>query len=383
MTETRLREVAERAQKSFWESGVPSPNRMICDAYMKGDRHMKRILSLLCLLAFVSFGGLMSKANAETNEIRIGWQPAAFFEFFYAQQEKLFEKAGLKPTYVKFSSSPPMLAAMKAGDLDIAFGGMPAYVAAIAERMDVSLFCWLETGNTSLIMQPSQEITSAKQLVGKKIATVNGSSAQWTLMKYLANEKISLKDVTIVYMALPSLMPAFANKDVDGVSVWEPWGFKLTSVGGKPFGPFVGASDYVQPAIYWGRRQWMADHPQTMNRFLEALDDSLHAIRAKPEAGADALARYAGMDSTDALKILTMHKHVLAKDMREVFQESPLAFKPNLDEKYSGQVKFTKEMADFLFKNGNITRELDLDEIAKATAPEYLEAYIASRPASR
>ena len=160
-------------------------------------------------MIFCAFGGLINAANAETNEIRIGWQPAAFFEFFYAQQEKLFEKAGLKPTFVKFTSGPPMLAAMKAGDIDIAFGGMPPFIAGVAEGMDISVFCFLETGNTSLIMQPSEEITSASQLVGKKIATIFGTSAHWTLLKYLNAEKIPLKDVSIVNMAIPSMMPAF------------------------------------------------------------------------------------------------------------------------------------------------------------------------------
>jgi hypothetical protein len=36
-------------------------------------------------------------------------------------------------------------------------------------------------------------------------------------------------------------------------------------------------------------------------------------------------------------------------------------------------------MADFLFHNGNITRELSFDEVVKATSPEYMAAYIASR----
>jgi ABC-type nitrate/sulfonate/bicarbonate transport system substrate-binding protein len=344
---------------------------------------MKRLLSLACLGMFCAFVGLPNAANAETNEIRIGWQPAAFFEFFYAQQEKLFEKAGLKPTFVKFTTGPPILAAMKAGDIDIAFGGLPPFIAGVIAGMDISVFCWLETANTSLIMQPSDEITSANQLVGKRIATIFGTSAHFTLLKYLNAEKIPPKDVLIVNMAIPSMMPAFANKDVDGVSVYEPWGVKLMSIGGKPVGPFVGASGYEQPGIYWGRRQWMAENPQTMKMFLAALDESLRAINAKPEAGAEALARYAGMDSADALKILTMNKQLLVKDMPEALEGSSLAFKPKPGEKYSGLVRFTKEMADFLYRNGNITRELDFDEIMKATAPEYMEAYISSRPPAK
>src|SRR3954467_11078270 len=174
---------------------------------------MMRLLSLGLFLVFHTLTGLTSFAKAETHEIRIGWQPAAFFEFFYAQQEKLFEKAGLKPVFVKFTTGPPMLAAMKAGDIDVAFGGMPPFIAGVAEGMGISLFCFLEVGNTSLIMQPSEEITSARQLVGKKIATIFGTSAHWTLLKYLNDEKIPLKEVTIVNMAIPSMMPAFTNKD--------------------------------------------------------------------------------------------------------------------------------------------------------------------------
>lgn len=344
---------------------------------------MKRLISLACLAMFCAFVGLINTAKAETNEIRIGWQPAAFFEFFYAQQEKLFEKAGLKPTFVKFTTGPPMLAAMKAGDIDVTFGGMPPFIAGVSEGMDISVFCFLEVGNTSLIMQSSEEITSANQLVGKKIGTIFGTSAHWTLMKYLNAERIPLKDVSIVNMGISSLMPAFTNKDVDGISIYEPWGFKLMSVGGKPFGPFVGASGYEQAAIYWGRREWMANNPQTMKMFLAALDESARAINTKPEAGAEALARYAGMDPADALKVLTLHKHVFVKDMREALEGAPLALKPKAGEKYSGLVRLIKEMADFLYHNGNITHELGYDEITKATAPEYMEAYISSRPSAK
>ena len=135
--------------------------------------------------------------------------------------------------------------------------------------------------------------------------------------------------------------------------------------------------------LYWGRRKWMADNPQTMKMFLAALDEGLRAINAKPEAGGEAFARSTGMDPADALKILTLNKHVLVKDMREALEQPSLAFKPKPGEKYSGQFRFTKEMVDFLYQNRNITRELGLDEIAKATAPEYMEVYISSRPSAK
>ncbi|MDB5500763.1 MAG: hypothetical protein JWR89_665 [Tardiphaga sp.] len=69
--------------------------------------------------------------------------------------------------------------------------------------------------------------------------------------------------------------------------------------------------------------------------------------------------------------------------MREALEGAPLALKPKAGEKYSGLVRLIKEMADFLYHNGNITHELGYDEITKATAPEYMEAYISSRPSAK
>ena len=39
-----------------------------------------------------------------------------------------------------------------------------------------------------------------------------------------------------------------------------------------------------------------------------------------------------------------------------------------------------KEMADFIHRSGNTVRELGFDEIKKATAAEYMEAYVPRRP---
>jgi len=45
--------------------------------------------------------------------------------------------------------------------------------------------------------------------------------------------------------------------------------------------------------------------------------------------------------------------------------------------------RLIKEMADFLHRSGNTVRELGFDEIKKATAPEYMEAYTSSQALSK
>jgi len=59
-------------------------------------KQMKRLISVACLVIFLCFrrpdkGG---QCRNERGSDRVA--AGAWFEFFYAQQEKLFEKAGLK-----------------------------------------------------------------------------------------------------------------------------------------------------------------------------------------------------------------------------------------------------------------------------------------------
>ena len=131
------------------------------------------ISRLSCLLSLLAAMLLQpGPAAAQGNELKIGWQPAAFQEFFYASQEKMFEKAGLKPTLIKFTAGPPMLAALRSGDIDIAFGGLPPFIAGVSQGLDISIFFWSQIANASLIVQPDSKITSAKQLIGKKIVVL-------------------------------------------------------------------------------------------------------------------------------------------------------------------------------------------------------------------
>lgn len=89
------------------------------------------------------------------------------------------------------------------------------------------------------------------------------------------------------------------------------------------------------------------------------------------------------MDAGDVLKIPTMNRQLLVKDMRVSIEGSPLAFKPKPGGQCSGQVRLPREMAAFLYRYGNIMRELSLDEIVKATSPKHMEANISSRASAK
>jgi ABC-type nitrate/sulfonate/bicarbonate transport system substrate-binding protein len=331
-----------------------------------------RLLFPLALAVFVS----APAANAADSEIKIGWQPASFFEFFSAREHQMFEKAGLKPTYIKFLSGPAMFAALKSGDVDVTFGGMPPFVHGIAQDLDLSIFLWTFTTTPPLVVRPDSGIRSIKDLANKKIGTVMGSSAHYTLAQYLTDNGMPMSSVQVLNMPVTSLVPAFTKSDIPAAIIWEPWGVKLMNLGGTRVGNRGGFDKYSQTGIYWGRRVWMEQHSQVMQQLLGVLDNAMAMVRKDPAAAANALAKQTGLDPEEALQIIKNEYQTNIKSLREPFEGHPLSLTPAPGKKYSGHVEALVSMADFLYQNGNIKVKLTPEQLTKAQSAQFLATYL-------
>ena len=91
---------------------------------------MKRrfVLKGTGLLAATLAGGA-GPAAAQGRPIVIGYQEQPDWLLFVARDFKLFEKAGLQPTFIKFGGGPQMVEEMRAGRLDLAsVGSVSPYI---------------------------------------------------------------------------------------------------------------------------------------------------------------------------------------------------------------------------------------------------------------
>ncbi|MDZ4820302.1 MAG: NrtA/SsuA/CpmA family ABC transporter substrate-binding protein [Planctomycetota bacterium] len=336
----------------------------------------KCLVTATIILGEILLLGRVTGATAAENEIKIGWQPAGFFELFLAREDKLFEKAGLKPTFVKFLSGPAMFAALKSGEIDVTFGGTPPLVYALAQNLNVSVFFWSFITNPSLVVRSDSGIKSVKDLANRKIATVMGSSAHFNLMELLADNKVPVSQVEILNMQVSSLIPAFSKGDIPAALIWEPWGVKLTHIGGTRIGSYGRYDKYSQTGIYWGRREWMTTHPEIMKKFLGVLDEALLVVRKDPSRAAKALGNQTGLDQSEVLEILNLGLQTYAKDMREPLEGHPLSLKPAGGQKHSGHLESLYKMGEFLHKNGNIPVLLTREQLSAAHSTQFLESYI-------
>ena len=75
-----------------------------------------RVAAVVIGLGLVSFGapaGAAETADSAPLPITIGVQTDADWPTIEAQHNHLFEKAGLKPSYIKFVAGAPMLASVR------------------------------------------------------------------------------------------------------------------------------------------------------------------------------------------------------------------------------------------------------------------------------
>ena len=163
-------------------------------------------------------------ANSSEPALRVGDQAGA-------GQQALLQAAGLLhklPFTVKFAdftSGPPILQALGAGDLDLGATGNAPPVFAAAGGAKIKIVEALRDGTKSaaLLVPKGSSVTSVSQLKGKKIAVAQGSSADYHLLSVLTKAGLSPKDVTLVYLQPAEALAAFTSGAVDAWDIWSPF----------------------------------------------------------------------------------------------------------------------------------------------------------------
>ncbi len=206
--------------------------------------------------------------------ITIGYQDTPDWLFFVARDQKLFEKAGLAPTYVKFPGGPPMIAATQNGSIDLASVGSVAFVLGLAQGLD-----WVMIGinpegaySQGVVARKDSGIRTPADLKGKRIGLFNGTTAQFGLMMILRQHGIRPDQVTLFNMPPEEQLAALESKKIDAAMVWEPWMQRMVhATGARIISTEGNIGIYTNVDGYTVRREWLRNHREAAIRFLRAL----------------------------------------------------------------------------------------------------------------
>ncbi|MES1163974.1 MAG: ABC transporter substrate-binding protein, partial [Rhizobacter sp.] len=140
------------------------------------------------------------------------------------------------------------------------------------------------------IARKASGITRSEQLGGRKVGVTAGTAAQYLLETHLLNVGVDPQHVTMVPLQAEDTVDALRSGRIDGVAVWEPYGYAALH-GADPVGlrlPLGGG--YIESYNLVGRRSVMARRDDALVRLLRAVERAEQFIQAHP-ADAQAILR--------------------------------------------------------------------------------------------
>jgi len=206
--------------------------------------------------------------------ITIGYQTNSDWLLLVARDLKLFEKAGLAPTCVKFDAGPPMIAAAQSGNINVASIGSVPFLIGLSQGVDWVLIGINPEGayTEGLVARKDSGINTPADLKGKRLGFFKGSSAHYGVMMTLRQYGLHPDQVTLLHMSPAEQLQALTNKKVDASMVWEPWIQKMVHEASARIIETEGdLGIYTHVDGYSVRRDWLRDHRETAVRFLRAL----------------------------------------------------------------------------------------------------------------
>jgi NitT/TauT family transport system substrate-binding protein len=167
---------------------------------------------------------------APIKELRIGYQPSTHQMAEITAMNKGWWQQDLAPFGVQnisdkvFPSGPPEMAAMLAGDIDIAYVGAAPVLSAVSTGLDAKIIAGVNTQGSDLVVRNDLNYTGPQSLKGLTIATFPPGSIQDTVLRnWLKQNNITPDtDVTIKGMSPGDAVTAIIAGKVDGVFLPTP-----------------------------------------------------------------------------------------------------------------------------------------------------------------
>ncbi len=190
-----------------------------------------------------------------------------------AQQLGYFKQEGLDPKFFRFTSGPPEITAMIAGDLDVGFIGPGAMFLVMEGRVNYIAVDSLATGDM-ILGYPGKGVKTVKNLENKKIGVALGTSEEMLLRVALKVNGLSFDKVQVVPMSPENQVAAFSTGQLDAVATYSPYTGQIRTM--MPDVDVVLTSKdlypkFIFPQGWIANTNFMAKNPEGARRFIRAI----------------------------------------------------------------------------------------------------------------
>lgn len=246
-------------------------------------------------------------AGSQGGPVRIGYQKSGTVLFSLKAKgtlEKQLQPKGATVQWAEFPAGLPMVEALNAGAIDIAYvGEAPPVFAQAANGSTTRYVAYDPFGLDSegIVVQKDSKIKKLADLRGNKIAVQKGSNTHYLLVKALAAGKLKAADVDIVFLKPADARAAFERKDVAAWSIWDPY---LAAAEALPNARLLTTAKGLAPnrGYYLASANFIKKRPDTLRALLRTIKKEAAVVESNPTGTAAFLAPSLGLD----VKVLTV-----------------------------------------------------------------------------
>ncbi|HMF03658.1 MAG TPA: ABC transporter substrate-binding protein [Acidimicrobiia bacterium] len=255
------------------------------------------VATIICAALLAPAGALASDTPAQGGvTLRLGYFPnVTHASAIVGVEGGIFADKlgnGVKLETSTFNAGPQVIEALNSGALDASYIGPNPAINAFAQSGGeaIRIISGATSGGAFLVVKP--DITSAKDLKGKKLASPQLGNTQdvalrtWLKKKGLKTDTAGGGDVSILPQDNAQTLDLFKQGQIDGAWVPEPWATRLVQEGGGkvlvdertlwPKGRYVTTQLIV-------RTEFLKDHPDTVKRLLDGQVAANDVIKNDPQ----------------------------------------------------------------------------------------------------
>ena len=237
-----------------------------------------RLTFLAAALALLAF-------RADAVNVTVAYQTSAE-PAKVAQADNSFAKeSGASVDWRKFDSGAGVLRAMASGDVQIGNIGSSPLAVAAAQKLPIEAFLLASQLGNSEALVVKKNITTPKDLIGKRIAVPFISTTHYSLLAALKHWGITPSQVQLVNLQPPAIIAAWQRGDIDGAYVWAPAVNELEKEG-KVLTDSAEVGSWGSPTldVWVVRKDFAEQHPEIVTAFARSAIDAQQAYLNSPDS---------------------------------------------------------------------------------------------------
>ena len=250
-----------------------------------------KIIAIIIAVIVIAVAGGYFLLNGSGDTVTIGYLPSDHdAALFVADSQGKFQENGINTKLVQFNNGGDLMTAMASGDVDIGYVGITPVLSSISKGVPVKVISAAQTEGSGIVVSSDSGIDDVSDLEGKKIATPGEASIQHMLLTYYLKENgMSINDLKVSAMKVPSMNDALKTNQIDGMITFEPYVTIAEKNGAKVL---AGSQDILPDhpcCVVVASDKFLEAHPNETAKILEIHENATDFINENTDEAAGML----------------------------------------------------------------------------------------------